>query len=238
MKNLSFYFAAVLAVVGSPAMSGAGVMVTNTLETEYHHDNKNDKTEDDHFGAIKDRLNIVGSAGDISTWARFDMSTFIDQPSTKYQPKLLPERLSIKYKLGNWAFTAGDYYTQIGRGIALSLRKADEVATDITLRGGQIEYSSKMQMLKVFGGWVNTSNLDPVTMQYVANADDKIGGLLYEFRGLDAFNAAVFGVATEREYRLLTTERPDASQTGGFYIDAPQITDWLSFYLEGDIQHK
>ena len=42
----------------------------------------------------------------------------------------------------------------------LALRKGDEVATDIAIRGGQAQWSNESEKLSAFGGFTNPVNVD------------------------------------------------------------------------------
>ena len=55
--------------------------VTDTLITEYRADNKNVLDDDDDYGVVVNRLNLNGSAGDLTGQVRVDSVAFIEEPS-------------------------------------------------------------------------------------------------------------------------------------------------------------
>jgi hypothetical protein len=62
---------------------------------------------------------------------------------------------------GDWRITGGDFYAHLGRGIALSLRKLDELGIDNCLRGGRVDGRIADRVdLTAFAGLVNVANVD------------------------------------------------------------------------------
>lgn len=74
------------------------------------------------------------------------------------------ERLALRYQQGLLTGEIGDYYTVIGRGIALSFRKVDPIGLDTTLRGARVEVDSERVTIRAFTGYANPQNLDPITL--------------------------------------------------------------------------
>lgn len=66
--------------------------------------------------------------------------------NNRYRSTAYPAKLWLGYTQPGVEATVGDFYAQLGRGLVLSVRKVDELATDTTIRGG------KLVLDKDFGG--------------------------------------------------------------------------------------
>ena len=214
------------------------VSVTNTLQLEYRLDNKNKSDVDDDYGTLLNRFNLSGNSGGISTQLRVDTTGFLNQPEEageSYQDDLRLERFAVEYDLDTWQLTAGDYYQQLGRGFALSVRKVDEVGLDIAIRGGKAEYDKGDHAATLFGGESNPGNTDSVTQYYLEDPRDIFAGGAYSFSGFDDVTVGAHGLYFQPEERLL--EGRDHTLVGGLTA-AWDGVDWLSVYVEGDIQQR
>lgn len=213
------------------------VDVTQTLTVEYRIDNQNGRLDDDDYGTIINRTNLSATAGDISTQLRLDGSGFFEPPTGAFRDDLRLERLSVEYSLGDWTLTGGDFFQQLGRGIALSIRKVNEVAFDIALRGGRLTWEGDDHQVLVFAGRVNPANFDNVSQRFIQDPEDIVTGGLYEFYGWDAATLGAFALYMQPDERFLPSER-DWVQGVGLYLDGAGLTDWLSLYVEGDFQRR
>lgn len=74
------------------------------------------------------------------------------------------ERVQLRYQRGILTFELGDFYTVVGRGVSLSLRKVDPLGLDTTIRGARFDLDLGRVTLRPFGGYANPQNLDPVTL--------------------------------------------------------------------------
>jgi hypothetical protein len=72
---------------------------------------------------------------------------YLAEVNTRFRAGLYPAKLSLAYQQPGLDITAGDFYAQLGRGLVLSVRKLDELATDTTIRGGKVQAS------KTFGSF-------------------------------------------------------------------------------------
>lgn len=252
LKHIALGGALVLLAAFS-SIAHAGVQVTNTLEGAWNTDNDNGSTKgspyDDNYGYIVDKLNLIGTEGDVSLWVRVDAWRYFKRPTVKYKGKILPERLHITYDLGDWKLTAGDFYKQFGRGLVLSFRKGDEVSADTAIRGAEVNYSNSGHKVTLFGGMRNQANLDPVTKLYFQEEQDILAGVQYHYNGFDLLNLGVHGLAYFPEVRKVesfTNAEGNNEEympkweflTSGGYIDAPDLTDWLAVYAEGNVQSR
>jgi hypothetical protein len=223
------------------AEDAARVTATNTLDLQYRTDNANGSDRDDDYALLINRLNLNASSGSLTALLRAD--TFYFNPLrndrfdlSNHQDDLILERVMIRHEGRRWSFTGGDFYRFLGRGIALSLRKVDEAAVDITLRGGQVEYKDKHHNASVFGGYANTTNIDAVSLQTLPDKRDILAGAHYETSALSGTRLGAHGVYSRPEEVILDQRKQSA--TGGLFVDLPSIVDWLSWYTEADVQRR
>ncbi len=234
--------AALIGIVGACgaalAQDQATVTVTNTTTAEFRIDNKNGRAEDDNFGLLLNRLNLSGTSGQIATQLRLDTVYFPDEtlffpnpPRPTFRDDARLERLTVRYSLGDWTLTAGDFYRQVGRGIALSIRKVDEAGLDVTLRGGDLQWESDDHRLGVFAGLTNPVNIDTISQSFIEDTDDIVVGSDWEYLGLDIVNVGLYAVFVHPSERLLPGQR-DFTFSEGITLSSPGLTDWLSIYAE------
>ncbi|MCA9525585.1 MAG: TlpA family protein disulfide reductase [Myxococcales bacterium] len=203
------------------------------------------------YQAILDRLNIQGSAGGLTTFARVDAMQFFDAPKLQpEQPHFADdarlERLRVRYTLGAWDLTAGDFFEQLGRGIVLSIRKVDELGVDLEIRGGRLAYDGEAVAASVFAGRVNPANLDIVSERFVEDTDDVMAGGRVAVKAIPGVEVGVFALhlrpetqalgAAAREVLGVTDD--DQSTGGGLYVEAPEIGGLVTLYAEADLQQK
>jgi hypothetical protein len=235
---LAFLPVSVLVPATAAADDSVRVTVTDTMTAEYRVDNNNARDDDDDFGMLLNRLNLTGSDGAISTQLRLDTVYFPDgtlffpePPSDTFRDDVRLERLSVQYKLGKWKLRAGDFYRQVGRGIALSVRKADEAGLDVVLRGGEVGYRGDTQKVALFAGRTNPANIDTVNLSFIEDTDDIIVGGDYEFSGIDGLTLGTYAVFLQPNEALLTGQR-DFTISDGVYAEMPSLTDWMAVYVE------
>jgi hypothetical protein len=208
--------------------------VTNTLTSEYRSESPGDN--DDRYGVFIDRLNIVGSAGAITTNVRIDSVYFIDSQTDGTQSDARVERMIVRYNLGRLKLTLGDYFRQLGRGVVLSLRKVDELGVDVTLRGALLEYSGSRVATSAFAGRTNPTNIDLVNQRFLEDPDDIMTGGHVRIKAADGLYVGAHGLFVERETPILPDYGEDRSYTGGVTFELPAITEWLSVYGEANVQ--
>ena len=225
------------AIAWAGDQSAVNVSVTDTLVSEVHTDNRNGDPDDDNYGIIFNRLNLTGNAGDLTGTLRLDTTKFIDAPTDEYEDDLRLERITLQYRFGDWQITGGDFFRQLGRGIVLSIRKQNEAGVDLSIRGGEISFEGEAHRVSLFGGEVNPTNLDPVSQKFVEDPRDALAGGHYEYSGLDFMQVGLHGLATIPKESLLP-EETDYTLSGGLFAEFPDVTDWLSLYLEADVQQR
>ncbi len=248
----ALWVSCLVAAMTLPVYAFAGVQITNTVEGAWNGDNDNGcptcRPYDDNYGYIINKLNLVGSSGDISTWIRLDAWRYFRRPTTAYKGKILPERLQISYKMGDFKLTVGDFYKQLGRGLVLSYRKGDEVSADTAMRGAELIYSASGHKAVAFGGYRNQANFDPVTKLYYEDDNDALAGFQYEYQNFELLNIGMHGLFYQPAWRRVesfsngdqVTEFSyfENYLTGGLYVDAPDLTEWLGFYAESNVQRR
>ncbi len=213
------------------------VSVTDTLVTEVRTNNRNGDATDDDYQIIVNRLNLTGNAGDLTGTLRLDTTKFFNAPTEEYEDDLRLERMTLQYRLGDWKLTGGDFFRQLGRGIVLSIRKVNEAGVDLSIRGGEVSYEGDAHRVSLFGGEVNPANLDPISQKFVEDPHDIVAGGHYEYAGLDFMQVGLHALAAIPNESLLDDET-DYSISGGVYGELPDVTEWLSVYLEADFQHR
>ncbi|HEX3776316.1 MAG TPA: DUF6029 family protein [Polyangiaceae bacterium] len=91
--------------------------------------------------------------------------------SNRYIDWLYPAKYYATYSSPAVEVTLGDGYAQFGRGLVLSLRKLDELASDTTLRGARISARVKNQELVLrataLAGTLNPLRIDPASGRYL-----------------------------------------------------------------------
>ena len=217
--------------------AGSSVAVTNSLSAEYWELPRGGDA-DDEFGVILNRLNLIGASNGLTAGLRLDTFAFVGPPPGARSDAIL-ERLSVQVRHAAWVVSAGDFYLELGRGIALSIRKADENGVDLAIRGGRLALNTSQQSSSLFAGLINTANMDSVSREYVDEPGDVVGGLTHEFRGISWMNLGAHGVYLRPRLQQIPGAPNDHwSATGGLSAELPNLRDWLSIYLEGDFQHR
>lgn len=91
--------------------------------------------------------------------------------SNRYINWLYPAKYYATYQSPNLELGLGDGYVQFGRGLVLSLRKLDELASDTTLRGARATARLRSGTLglraTVVAGTLNPLRIDPASGRYL-----------------------------------------------------------------------
>ena len=245
----SFFLVSLLTTSVSGQDSGLNVNASDTLFVEYRADNQNGRDDDDHFASFVNRFDMSSTSGGVTASLRFDSVYFIDPPTDDsgealensngplFVQETRLERLSAVYRLGDWQLNGGDTYLQMGRGILLSIRNLPDLELDRAVRGGKVMFQNTDHDWSLFGGEINVANRDGVNLHHVADPHDMVVGSTYEYSGFDNLSLGIMGVYLEPDQRLLEDER-DLMAGGGLYLNMPALADWISVYLEGDVQHR
>jgi uncharacterized protein DUF6029 len=205
-----------------------------------------------HFYDIINKLNASLQWRRFRLSTRFDTALWFDTPpmscdangsitlrSRFCQNYFQPEKLTLEY-IGRVAeVTLGDFYVSFGRGIALSLRKIDELGIDTTVLGGRLMFHYRDTAATLVAGASNIQNTDQATGRSTEDPYDLITGARLEQRLLDRVIVGAH-VTGGLQRRNAQSSAPQMQRDGilhyGGTIDAPRLTDWLALYLEGDGQ--
>ncbi len=199
---------------------------TETLIAEYVGDNGpiNEGTygDDDDYWTFRNLFYFQAGNRHFDSAVRLDATLFQNPPSRtlyydngetfppggsgyttlNYGNDFRVERLHGTAHIGDLHVTAGDFYVNFGRGMALSLIKLDDIGVDNSLRGARVEYR-KARVVKavLVGGVVNALNIDPLTHQVQQDDPlDRIVGGRVEWELLDAMSLGVHGVLMRPRY--------------------------------------
>lgn len=200
-------------------------------------------TDGDRYGELFGRLNASTRLDAWQLALRLDTATFVSAPD-------LDDRYTLEKASLGWSWrslpapgalavsveaTAGDAYVSFGRGLALSLRKVDELGIDTTLRGANLSVHAGDLATTLAVGYANINNVDEATGTSVDDPYDLIAGLQAQLRLADRVNLGAYGaaVAFRDALGLLPGDRyADRSVQLGATIDAPRLTDQVGVYLE------
>lgn len=145
-------------LLGTPA--GYGFELTTPLSDSVLIDNSfkflYDRTApdaDDHFYAGINRLNLQVVKGDYLAGLRYDVESYFEKE--QYAVKYVPEKFFLQVDKRYWDLRIGDFYTNLGRGLVLSVLKNDQFGQDDTIQGGVANLKTTYVNARALGGWVN-----------------------------------------------------------------------------------
>lgn len=132
------------------------------------------------YFAWLNRLNLVLNWDKLTVGARIDSAVYGLRPedrevlaqdraitlidgASRYRDSLYPAKLYASYKVPGVELTVGDSYVQLGRGLAISLRKVDELGIDTTVFGGKVSLQRDPGAFTMVAGFVNPSRVDEPT---------------------------------------------------------------------------
>lgn len=158
---------------------------------------------------LRNRLNLKVAWDQLTVGVRLDSAWFSWKPAvgtqaSQYQddPLRLEEMfLSYRFKLGDLGslkLTVLDDYVSIGRGMALSLRKVDELGYDLNLRGLHLRWRHKLFQAAAHAGITNVVNVDSVEQKLVPDPNDVVFAGRVEARPLRWLRLGAHAVDIER----------------------------------------
>ncbi len=241
----------------------ARVDVTSTTIASVHTDNDNSGGCDDGYGEAIERLNVQGFSGPFTVGLRLDAAGYVSVPeedlaatppceaddlANRYENQIVPEKVWIGWAGRAVEVTAGDSYVSFGRGLALSLRKVDELGVDTTLRGVKALLHHGRLGGALVGGVVNIGNVDEASGRTAGDPNDLIAGAAGNVRATDAITVGAHGVLVQFHHLATSTFVPPGAGVDDAYrerwilfgptIDAPRLTKHLGIYLEGVAQRR
>ncbi len=113
-----------------------------------------------------------------ATYTPEDANSFVENTTetsrelaTRYTSWLYPSKYYMGYTSRYLDVTAGDFSAQFGRGLVLSVRQQDALASDTTVRGGRLtgrfRVDSTRFKLTVLGGTMNPLRVDEASGRYL-----------------------------------------------------------------------
>ena len=172
-----------------PAMGGAQPWVSNTLWLDYFSENYNGRDNDDGFYAVVNYLNLgvdtrLRGKGFqlLSVSARLDSQTLPQGTDrlcdTNSDGEITPtdgecfygndfrlERFSLRLEHKHFKFYLGDFNVNFGRGLALSVRKKNDIGVDSTIKGVRLDLRAKNIEATGLWGVANRQQSDFATRQ-------------------------------------------------------------------------
>lgn len=205
--------------------------ITSTTITGY-------RTEPDERGEILERFNVAAGLGKWSARLRFDSSTFLGE-TAPLDDRYTLEKIAIDWTHRDVVVTVGDSYISFGRGLALSLRKVDELGVDTTLQGAKLLVHGDRFGGTVGVGVANIQNVDETTGKSVDDPYDVVAGAEGHVRLGDAVTAGLHGAAVafhESQSLVPTDPYEDRVVHAGATLDGTRATERFGFYVEGIAQ--
>jgi hypothetical protein len=200
-------FVAVMAWPGkvSAQLFSVGDYDFNLTESLYFdwHRNESFSYVNDQFKAIpgkydfydlKNRLNFSARSRWLQAGLRLDVAGFIgpgsDPAKQAFQDSygqghsiasantdVRLEKIYARMRFGPAGVEVGDIYGCLGKGIALCVKKVDELSTDTSLRGLKAYYNSRLFGGTLMAGLGNTINVGDTIEEFLPDPNDFVGGI-------------------------------------------------------------
>ncbi|MFH0900918.1 MAG: hypothetical protein V2A73_09845, partial [Pseudomonadota bacterium] len=230
-------------------MRAGRVDVTSTTSTAWHTNNEDGNDKNDNYAELLERLNVTGSYESFTVAVRLDTATFLKDDGV-FDDRYTPEKLWGSYVGRHFELQLGDAYVSFGRGLALSLRKVDELGVDTTVRGAKLLVHSGPVDATAVAGYLNIQNLDEISGNSVDDPLDLVGGASFQLKiGSVQFGGHGAMVAFHESLeKPLWGGQPGGESYGDRYLHAgPTVSiarlpvgkwgiDALGLYLEGVTQ--
>ncbi|TNF29411.1 MAG: hypothetical protein EP329_15820 [Deltaproteobacteria bacterium] len=215
-----------------------------------------DEADKSNVFDLRNRLNVRLRADQLTLGVRLDIAYFANPPAnpgqaSQYQNDVRPEELFLTGRFGDFTVTVGDDYLTFGRGLALSLRKLDELGFATALRGLHVQWRTPRLRARITAGLTNTLNVDGVEEKLIPDPNDVIFGAQIEAKPVDGLKLAGHVVDIERRHsgirsalagalggdddeRPMNNTRYLRTLVGGGSVELPALGDVLSVYAEVD----
>jgi len=224
--------------------------VTDTLTYAYNGDNRNTYDDDDEYHLVLNKLDVSLSHGDFRLGGRFDTYVFAGAPAPaapasswddgRYVDRFVPQQVYLILARPEFDLTMGDFYAALGKGIALSVIKIDELGQDTTIRGGKFVYHDGGLGVTFLAGQFNPLALDSATGWVAPWSREPVvaGRLEHNFFGRVLAGAhAVYHIIDDPGGVGVPVARTDHNLVWGMGLDVPELFDGrLSLSGEVDLQ--
>lgn len=209
---------------------------------------------------LRNRLSLRLKWRELSAGVRIDAALFPTPPllgdgSTLYGNDIRPEEVFVSYKWGKTQLTLGDDYVALGRGMALSMRKVDDLGFAMSLRGMHLKWRNKVLNLRVTTGFTNVVNVDGVEEKLLPDPQDFITGVRLEAKAAKWLRLGGHFVDIERRFSPMLLKsnevlaplmsaagyelsglnpKPVRTMVAGANLEIPDIAGKFSAYFEGN----
>ena len=161
-----------------------------------------DPRQDGDLGGAVTRIEPRLARGGSSLTMRMDAALLGDrapggQPGTQAGASaadLRLERVLADLDAGPVRIRAGDFYSALGHGMSLSLRRVDPLGTDTALRGGRVDWTVGPVRASALAGFVNPQNFDPIEARLLPDIRDFLGGGEIEVRPAGGLQLEGYGI--------------------------------------------
>lgn len=217
---------------------------STTAVLEWRDDNRNARDDDDDFGDGIMRTNLALDGGDTRLSMRVDGGAFVSRPpGGDRRDDLRIERVALELDrelLPSGALrtqlAVGDFYAHFGHGLALSLRRVDELGIDTALRGARADVLMWDDGLAVtlLAGVTNPVNIEATRLRFTEDPEDRLAAARIEGRISDlTLGAHVVGMRQQ----LVPAGSPHP-QTANYGVTADLTLGDVGVALEADGQAR
>jgi hypothetical protein len=158
---------------------------TNTTLVRFIDEAFGTSPSSDDILTVLNKMNALVTRDPLTIGIRFDMAYFplegcswdADSDCVRKDYTQV-EKVFASWVDRNFTLTAGDFYASYGKGIVLSVRKADELGLDTTIRGGKGEARIGPLAVEVLGGLTNAHNVNLAQARdnFIRDPDDVVAG--------------------------------------------------------------
>ncbi|HET9955033.1 MAG TPA: hypothetical protein VFQ61_11040 [Polyangiaceae bacterium] len=182
---------------------------------------------------IARQLQSLERFGDEASRQEFERNKIAEaglELSNRYINWVYPAQYRLTYTTPELELSAGDGYAQFGRGLVLSLRKLDEIASDTTLRGLRVTARKRVGSARIqataLGGSLNPLRIDEASGRYLGvNSSVTPGWLAITEAGMPRAVHTDFTSDSNDCSTLATCSyAPDRLVGGQFLLDVSGVT--------------
>lgn len=222
---------------------------------------------DDEYHEVFNTLDVTLSSGDVRLGGRFDFYTYAARPfdrlcganapaatgepswcnqrGTRYvnqyllyrERAIMPERLFFEVSRPEMDVVLGDFYATLGKGLALSAIKRDELGQDLAIRGGKLSIHHADFGLIFLAGEFNPLDIDNATGRVAPWAAEPVIGGQIEQRFFDSLLLGAHGSLVISDGAESNVARTDHHAIYGLRAEAADLLSGkLSVGAEVDLQ--
>ncbi len=226
--------------------SEASFDITETLNFDFHDDNFDGDPSNDHYYDLTNRLNLKLAVSRFTVSTRLDSATFFSvakDADPPYLDRYAAEKATVAYRNKNLSISLGDFYASFGRGMALRVRKTDQLNEDTTLLGAKLRTTLGPFDLTALGGLSNPTNTDAVSEKTLSDPYDLLAGVRASYRTAHNLLLAAHGLwvrfdpLEQNSYaqgQIETSVLPSQTFVTGLSFEAPDLGSIADFYAEFD----